>query len=275
MVPPGTPTGTYYLIAQADGPAMVAETNEFNNLRFSGAIQVGPDLVVSAVSAPLAAGAGLPIVVTDTTKNQGAGAAESSTTVFYLSSNVLLDSADVVLGSRTVAPLAAGASESGTTALLVPPTTPTGMYWVLAQADGLNVIAEPVESNNVRFSGAIQIGPDLLISAMSVPSTAAVGGAIVVNETTKNQGGGGAPASTTSFYLSANPTLDPSDVLLGSRAVTGLGPGASEAASTTLTIPASTLPGTYYVLGKADSEGAIAETLETNNVRLAWIRVSR
>jgi hypothetical protein len=70
---------------------------------------VPPDLIVSALTAPATGGAGAALAVTDTTKNQGSGAAEKSTTAFYLSTNTLLDKSDVLLGSRTVPPLAAGA----------------------------------------------------------------------------------------------------------------------------------------------------------------------
>ena len=39
--------GTYYVIAQADGASEVPETTETNNTKFSAAIKVGPDLVVT------------------------------------------------------------------------------------------------------------------------------------------------------------------------------------------------------------------------------------
>ena len=61
-----------------------------------------------------------------------------------------------------------------------------------------------------------------------------------------------------------------------------LAAGASHAASTALTIPAETTPGLYYLLGRADGDGAVAETQEGNNgtffavtvgadLRIAWI----
>ena len=45
-------------------------------------IVIGPDLVLSSLSAPATGGAGLPVDVTDTTKNLGAGSAAASGTAF-------------------------------------------------------------------------------------------------------------------------------------------------------------------------------------------------
>jgi subtilase family serine protease len=58
--------------------------------------------LVSAFTAPTTAAPGEPILVTDTTKNQGAAAAGSTVTSFYLSFNSALDASDVLLGSRTI-----------------------------------------------------------------------------------------------------------------------------------------------------------------------------
>ena len=119
---------------------------------------IGADLVVSALTTPSTAAAGGTFSVSDTTKNQGAGSADGSTTRFYLSTNSSLDGADVILGSRVVPPLAAGASNTGSTSLTVPAGTTTGSYFVIAQADTANVVLESTESNNNRSSGSLNVG---------------------------------------------------------------------------------------------------------------------
>jgi trimeric autotransporter adhesin len=43
--------------------------------------------------------------------------------------------------------------------------------------------------------------------------------------------------------------------------------------STTVTIPAGTIPGGYYVVVRADADGAVAESLETNNTIARAIQV--
>ena len=78
---------------------------------------------------------------------------------------------------------------------------------------------------------------------------------IVVNDTTKNLGGGAASASVTRFYLSTDTVLDGNDTTLaGSRDVGVLDAGATSSGSTTVTIPASTPAGSYYILAKADAD---------------------
>src|SRR5262249_7320120 len=94
--------------------------------------------------------------------------------------------------------------------------------------------------------------PDLVVSALTAPATGGANGSIAVSDTTLNQGAGPAVASVTAFYLSTNTTLDASDVALGTRNVPSLAAGASSSATTTLTIPAGTAGGTYYVLAAAD-----------------------
>ncbi len=59
--------------------------------------------------------------MTDTTKNSGGGGSGPSTTAFYLSANLTLDAGDARLtGVRTVGPLDAGASSTGTSTVVLP-----------------------------------------------------------------------------------------------------------------------------------------------------------
>jgi subtilase family serine protease len=263
--------GTYRLFAKADGPGQVPEPNEVNNLR-SLSIRIGPDLAVSAFTAPATAGAGGALVVTDTTKNQGAGTAASSQTWIYLSTNTVLDASDTFLQSRPVGSLAPGDTHIASTTVDIPSGTPSGTYYLLAAADGEQDVAEAVENNNTRFA-TIRIGPDLTISALSAPSRAASAGTIAVTDTTRNAGAGAAVASTTAFYLSSNTTLDGADErLTAERAVGALAGSGSSTASTNVTLPVVT-PGTWYLLARADDHSIVAETLETNNTRYAAIGI--
>ena len=263
-IPAETAGGTYYLFAKADGEDAVIEDHEANNL-FATNITVGSDLVVSSLTAPTDGGAGLPITVTDTTRNQASGTAAASTTTYYLSANALLDGADVVLGSRAVPALAAGVSDTGSVTVTIPAGTATGTYYLFAKADALEVVSEVSEANNT-ISRTLRVGPDLLIASFTAPATAGAGATISVTDATRNAGAGAAPASTTRFYLSTNNVLDGGDVLLGGRAVAALAAGASNTGSVALTIPAGTASGSYYLFAKADGDDALVETLETNNL---------
>ena len=236
-IPDETATGRHYVIAKADDLDVLFEASETNNTR-SRSVQVGPDLDVSSFTVPSEVAAGGTISVTDTVTNVGGSASPGSSTTFYLSANSSLSAEDVLLGSRVVPALAAGAANAGSKDLTIPSTTGTGSYYVIAMADGNDAILETSETNNT-YSRSIKIGGDLVISALTVSS----GGSsltLSVSDTTTNDGAGAAAASVTRFYLSSNSSFDAGDTLLdGARSVPALDPGISSVGLTTITIPAN------------------------------------
>ncbi|MEM3101709.1 MAG: S8 family serine peptidase [Candidatus Nitrosotenuis sp.] len=134
-------------------------------------------------------------------------------------------------------------------------------------------------------------GPDLIVTALSAPSSATAGGSITVSNSVKNQGDQTAQTSKVGFYLSSNnnPLIVPSDVFIGSRDVpksttppcpwrwcnlgsslaTGLAPGETSADNTKLIIPSNTSQGTYYLKARADYQDVVSETDETNNIMVS------
>ena len=102
-------------------------------------------------------------------------------------------------------------------------------------------------------------GPDLVVSALTAPSAAGAGQTMNVTDTTKNQGAGLAPPSATSFYLSVNTAFDTPDVFLGSRSVPELLQNATSVVSTSLTIPAGTAAGNYYLIARADGDTLVRD----------------
>jgi len=265
-IPAGTAGGTYYILAVADSTNTNPETSETNNTKASAAIKIGPDLVVSSVTVPSTAGAGMSISVSDTTSNSGAGDAAPSKTGFYLSTNIFLDASDILLGSRSAGPIAAGGSTSGPTSLTIPAGTPTGTYYIIAQADYDNQVSETNETNNSRGSGQVRIGPDLVVSAVSVPSIAESGGMIQVTDTTKNQGLGDAGGSTTAIFFSTSVVFNSSTAKnIGTRLVPALTAGQSDTAKTWVTLPGNLAPGTYYIFASADTNNEVVEASESNN----------
>jgi subtilisin family serine protease/subtilase family serine protease len=228
-----------------------------------------PDLNIQSATAPALGGADADLVLTDTTRNQGTGTAVVSTTGFYLSTNTTLDAADVFLGSRPVPQLAPSATHTVSTTLRIPAATVGGSYYVLAKGDFDDRISESSETNNVRSTSPVKVGPDVTVSALRVPATAAAGTSFSVSDTTQNVGGGRAPITVTRFYLSVNSSLDATDPLLGSRDVPELAAGVSHPGSAVLTLPASTPGGSYYVIAQADGGKTLVEPSETNNNRVS------
>lgn len=270
-VPASVEPGTYTLFAKADDGAAVTEGNEANNTRIAF-LQIGPDLIVSALSAPASAGAGVPFSVTENTMNQGRAAAPETVTRFFLSTNVSFEPSDTPLQSRAVPALAAGTVSTATTTVTLPAATPDGTYYLIARADGLDTLPEASETNNTR-SFLIRVGADLTVTSLTPPARAAAGTTIGITDITQNIGGGAAPASVTAFYLSANTVLDAGDTRLApTRAVDPLAGGVSSTKTTTVRLP-NVAAGTWYIFANADDERTVQETQEQNNVRFASILI--
>jgi len=281
-VPATTALGTYRVLACADGLHAVGEVDESNNCMASVSVVVvgRPDLLVTAVTAspgPVLPGGAL--VVTETVQNQGPVSAGASRIRYYLSSDEVKSTSDKLLtGTRQVPGLAPGALSTGTASVIVPSSTPAGIFYLLACADDLKAVTEAGEANNCRATDSpLVVGaPDLLVSVVSnPPGTANPGGTFSLTDTTRNQGvAATGPSTRTRYYLSINTAKEAGDKLLtGSRLVPNLAPGAQSTGTVTVTVPPSTASGNYHLLACADDTTLVAETSETNNCEASATRV--
>lgn len=269
-VPATLGPGTYYVIAKADNGTLIPEPLETNNTR-AVATNVLPDLVVSALTAPVTFSLGATINVSNTVTNSGGVPAAASVAGIYLSTNSTWDLADQLLATRAVPALAAGASSADVTAVTMPHILLSGSYYIICKADPANAVAEVSETNNTKYV-VTKVLPDLVISLLTT-AAGAPGEPVTLNEQTKNQGTVTAAASTTSYYLSTNTAWDVADTLLLSRDVGELAAGAISTASPVAMIPAGVAPGSYYIIAKADSGAAVTEASETNNTKYAAIKI--
>jgi hypothetical protein len=115
------------------------------------------------------------------------------------------------------------------------------------------------------FVAKVSGRPDLADGSLSIPGFAKPGASFLVISATVNSGLGTAPATTTRYYLSADPEKSNGDILLsGNKAVPSLIPGAIVSGSATVTVPASTPLGFYFVLACADDLHNVSEPDEFN-----------
>jgi serine protease AprX len=270
-IPADTLGGAWFVIAKADGEETQFESSETNN-RSARTILIGPDLDITGMTAPAVAGAGKSISITDTTRNVGAGSSGPSQTRFYFSANGSFETSDTLIGSRGVPTLGAGASSSGTTSVTVPQGTAVGTWYIVGLADAEGLVSETSESNNT-YVRSIMVGPDLDITSINALTGAAAGQTISVTDTTKNVGGAETGPTVTQIFLSANGTLDASDILAGSRSVPALAAGGSSSGSTTVTIPETLVSGVWTIIARADSEAAVVEISESNNTASRSIKI--
>lgn len=229
-----------------------------------------PDLTVQgATVSPTAAVAGGSISATSQVYNLNGGTATSSNLGYYLSTDNILSTNDILLGSATGGALISGQSSTRYSTLTIPASTTAGSYYVLFAADYLNDVTESNETNNVTsVSITVQpASPDLIIQSATLSSTLVqAGNALSFTCYIYNQGNSPASNSSVGFYLSTDAILDASDALLTSQYGATLNAGGSSYRSTTAAIPSTTAAGTYYILFAADYQNQVAETNETNNV---------
>lgn len=235
-----------------------------------------PDLISEDGVAPLTACPGQALPITDNIRNIGGGTAGPSTTKFYLSADAVYDAGDAYLGSREVSSLDEGASDTGNATVTLPPATGAGTYYIISRADGNGVVSEADERNNDR-SRSIKVGPDLLITKLSILSSCVEDALVGFAEVTvENHGGCPAGRSTIKFYASRNSDLDAGDIYLGyAQPVPYLAAGAVATRKISATVPPRIAVGSYYIIAYVDAYHSVSESDEGNNVRSRRVKIER
>jgi cephalosporin-C deacetylase-like acetyl esterase len=236
-----------------------------------------PDYVVQTVGTPSPTGvaAGSAVSLTGAViQNNGTATATSSKVKFYRSTDQSYDAGDVQIGAAagvTVTGLAAGATFAvPAQSLTIPSGTAVGKYYIIVRADADLNITESNENNNTAATVQITVGPDYTVSVAGTPAPTTVNPGNNVTLTgaqVRNIGSATSTASNVRFYLSTDQTYNVGDVQIGSTVnVAGLAFNAvNNLAAQTLTIPAGTANGTYYILVFADATALITEASEANN----------
>lgn len=125
-------------------------------------------------------------------------------------------------------------------------------------------------SAEVTWSG----GPDLVVPHFVPPLLESEPGRpFTLTESTANSGSLPAPPSTTRYFLTTEPVVDPATArVLGERAVPALAPGErSDGGAVTFAVPADLPAGRYHLAACADAPGAIIELEEQNNCSFSLI----
>jgi large repetitive protein len=282
-LPTNLPAGTYYIGVIADDFVMTIcdfvndfctstvdvakEPDETNNVYLAGAITVtGPDLTVDAVSADGTAYTGRPLTVHDTVRATGGGTGPFAV-AYYLSSDAVITTSDVLLGRRTVVALGPDQTSTADTTLTVPLGLAPGSYFIGAVVDSYDGVLESIEGNNALAGNAVAvIGPDLRATAVSGPASVNAGTTVPVTFTVAAAAGlGDAGALRVGLYLSQDQVITSTDQRLGEAYVAGVAAGASATSTVQVTIPGYLAPGTWYLGAIADSWRQYAEPDETDN----------
>src|SRR6185436_4881297 len=278
VIPSNLSAGSYFLIVRADSTDAVIEGDETNNGLAVALTVVRPDLTVQSVTAsPAAIAPGANVSVTHVVKNISAlaGAAASSTSRLYLSTDATLDDpGDTALLDASVPTLAGGAMATVTRSVAIPGGTAPGKYWIIARANATNSVTEAdagSQLNNVKATATpIIVGPDVLATAASTVATATPGMNVSVMYTLKNQGGQAASNFDVGFALVPQPSG--ADIPISpSRTGVSLIAGGTMAFTNSVVIPAGTALGAYKIRVTADESGTVTEADEANNTLLTGV----
>nr|VFK46173.1 MAG: Peptidase M10 serralysin C terminal [Candidatus Kentron sp. TC] len=159
----GNLSGRYYLIAKADAYGWRNESNEGNNIRVLGPInitQAKPDLIVTGGTARMIDSAMGRMYANVTVRNQGTATAGSSYVGYYLSTNSTITTLDTRLSVDYTGSLASGRSEYDYQYFNLPKNLVAGRtYYIGAIADYNNRVGESNEGNNARLLGSFTVKP--------------------------------------------------------------------------------------------------------------------
>ena len=253
------------------------------------AVEVLPpaDLEIGDVQVvPQRARAGEDITLTFGVRNAGAPAVGSWDLVLFVAPSPAYDERAVVL---EVVPRADDATSMGFEGderiVTLPADLGSGEWFVGVIADPSENIGDSNRVNNLAFTpfplevrNPSQNGPDLTVCGLAVPGFEDVpagrqpeveqGSQLPLTTCLGNVGDAPVGLASYAITLSRDEVADAGDRVVGLRAELPLGTGDREEFEDILDIPADLETGTWYIIGEADPDDAVAERDESNNLRV-------
>jgi subtilase family serine protease len=281
---PGSATvGAGYIGAIVDFDNKIVESNESNNTRAARMTVTAsplPDLSFSVSSVPSIGSTvtlGQSFTGRYTVRNNGGGNLTTDFVVryYYCTGTTTATCVTTPIGTQTITTnLAANATTSFTTPTLrLPATATAGTRYIRAFVDATTIVRESSETNNNDFDSITVVPPrpDLQVDLLGVTSTTVTAGnKVTVTFRVANTGQANAGAFKVRLYLSTNTIITTgSDTYLNiERSFTSLNKGVKTPTQTvSVTIPANTTSGTYYVGAIVDFDSKVTESNESNNTR--------
>ncbi|MCB1121329.1 MAG: hypothetical protein KJT03_07260, partial [Verrucomicrobiae bacterium] len=274
--------GSYTVFVVVDRTNAVHEGDETNNstsTTFSATTDLPPvDLVVTSVTGPANALTGETISVSWTIENQGSNTltAGAWTDRIYLSTTGTVNGSAVLLGPvARSATIGSGGSASFSSNFTIPVNLAAGNFQIVVVADALNTIVEAgAENNNTTASDplAIGLGPvaDLVVTAIDADTSTVPGGQLSVTWTIQNNGTASAASPWTDrVYFSADGNLTGATLLGAASQSSALASGNSREMIMSFSVPASAVPGDYFIILVTDFGNAVYERDNENNNQLA------
>ncbi|MCP4712883.1 MAG: hypothetical protein GY869_30010, partial [Planctomycetes bacterium] len=281
-LPMNMATANYYVLADIDSADSLDESNENNNLAAAEPLLITEgsyDLTgeFTSVKTPDPAMGGDLAKVVLTVTNEGNVRIDDTMDIgFYLSTDAILDGGDVLITELTdqnVALNPAG-STNYSTKLSLPLSMPTADYYLLADIDTNDSVAETDEANNLAAGDTVTIEEATIdlsgtVDTITVDDLLLGGDSVNVTVNVTNHGNVKATGlMDISYYLSTDGVLDGGDTLLTVSAdqKVALNPDIIKAYRTKVVIPTGIPTADYFLLADIDSGDALTEDDEANNV---------
>lgn len=239
------------------------------------------NLTITGGSVPTSMAVGQSYSITINVRNTG-----TTPTAQNFIINISVNSANTYNGGQTwikdisvTGGIPAGTTRSYTTTIALGLNYPNGSKYILAGADGLNVVSESSESdNNYAFNTLVYTLPELYPSpnGLSLSAGPYISGSSLTTSLSVSNGGGNAGAFNVGFYLSNSSNLILSQsILLGTYSYSGM-PGYFSGATNykVLSIPSYVCSGNYYLFMFVDNGYAISESVENNNFKSIPISIT-
>lgn len=168
---------------------------------------------------------------------------------FWVSADDILDATDVEIGSAAV-----NADLTSNQTVVMDLDAPIhglgpGTYYLLAEVDPLNVVAESDETNNVGVYGTFQLAvpaPHMTVAALTAPDGAQPGDTVRIDWTAKNTGDGLAENVPWAVVVSTKDQLDREARRIHTGTLT-VEPLAEVSLQAEVTLPADLADGQYWL----------------------------
>ena len=236
-----------------------------------------PDLKTGSVTVSGTALAGHAINLSYQVSNKGLSSTPNTNWIdtVYLSTDNVLDANDIKLTDLNHSGALQPNETYSNNATLTLPNGITGNYYLIVSNDSKNEIFEQDNANNIVSSTAITIDSqpaDLLVNAVTLPSTSLAGKSVLISWQVSNQGIGDSIASVWDDAIIASSDAiigNADDVLLATFAHQGvLNPGEHYSRSDLVILPSS-LSGNYSIFAVTDFNNQVFEANQENNNAIA------
>ena len=234
--------GTYYYGACVE--AVSGESDTGNNCSSAVTVTVsGSDLVVeSPTVSESSPGPGASFILSATVRNQGGGAAPSTTLRYYQSTDATITTGDSEVETSYVSSLDPSETSDERAYLEAPSSEGTYYYGACVES----VTGESDTNNNCSSAVTVTVsGSDLIVESPTVSeSNPKVGASFRLYATVRNQGGSRSASTTLRYYLSTDGTINTNDQEIETDYVSRLTPSETSEESAYLNAPSN--EGTYY-----------------------------